>query len=415
MDGTSSAKLRLVVVGNGMAGARLVEEVHRRAPGRYAVTVLGAEPTPAYNRIMLSAVLAGDKTVPDIVLGSDAAPAPDTNIVTGDAAVAIDRDAHRVRTASGRSFAYDVLVLATGSNPIMLPLPGVDLPGVATFRDLQDVAVMIAAASRRGRAVVIGGGLLGLEAAEGLRRRGMAVTVVHLMPFLMERQLDASASALLQRSLETRGLSFVLSAETEAILGQGRVEGVRLADGRILPADLVVMAVGIKPNAELARTAGLACGRGVIVDDAMCSSDAAIYAVGECVEHRGRSYGLVAPLWEQVEVCARRLAGNALAAYAGSMTATSLKVTGVDLYSVGELSADGGNGEEIVLSDPGRGVYRKLVLRDGRLTGAVLYGDAADGAWYAELVREGRTLNGVRGELVFGRAFIGEPAVAGVT
>ncbi len=400
MDGVSTPRRRLVVVGNGMAGARLVDEIVRRAPDLYDITVLGAEPVPAYNRILLSSVLAGDKTLGDILLPPPS-PAAGVNAVTGQAAVAVDRVRHLVHTAHDRVFPYDALVLATGSTPITLNISGADLPGVVTFRDLQDVASMVAAASRRGRAVVIGGGLLGIEAAEGLRRRGMAVSIVHLMPSLMERQLDAPAAELLCRSLVGRGIEVLLQAETAAILGERRVAAVRLKDGRILPADLVVMAVGIRPNAELARAAGLECRRGVVVDDAMRTSDPAVYAVGECVEHRGRSYGLVSPLWDQVGVCAARLAGDDGAAYSGSTEATSLKVAGIDVYSAGELSA--GAGEEIVLSDPGRGVYRKLVLRDGRLSGAVLYGDAADGAWYADLMRRNAPVAAMRGDLIFGR------------
>ena len=407
MDGSSVARRRLVIVGNGMAGARLAGEIGRRAPGRYDVSVLGAEAAPAYNRILLSAVLAGDKRIDEIFL----APAAETGaatVVSGDAVTAIDRAARQVRTARGRVVGYDELVLATGSTPLVPDLPGANLAGIVTFRDLNDVTAMIAAAARRGRAVVIGGGLLGLEAAEGLRRRGMAVTVLHLMPSLMERQLDPRAAALLQASLETRGLAFELAAETSELVGDGRVRGVRLKDGRVLPADLVVIAIGIRPNLELGRAAGLACGRGIVVDDAMRTSDPAISAVGECVEHRGRSYGLVAPLWEQVEVCARQLAGDATASYAGSTTAASLKVTGVDVYSAGELSAV--DGEEIVLRDASRGVYRKLVLRDGRLTGAVLYGDVADGAWYLDLMRDGRPIAAARSEIVLGRAFADGPA-----
>jgi nitrite reductase (NADH) large subunit len=408
MDGTSQARRRLVIVGNGMAGSRLIGEVQRRAPGRYDIVIVGAEATPAYDRILLSSVLAGDKKLADIML---AAASPEVMTFLGEAATDIVTDTRHVRTVTGRMVAYDSLVLATGSTPIMLGIPGAALPGVVTFRDVFDVERMIGAARDGAPAVVIGGGLLGLEAAEGLRRRGMSVTVVHLMSSLMERQLDEAAAGLLQATLAGRGISFVLPAETAAILGENRAEGVQLKDGRVLPADLVVMAVGIKPNADLARQAGLTCGRGVVVDDALRTSDPAIFAVGECVEHRGRSYGLVAPLWDQVAVCAAQLADDATALYAGSTVATSLKVIGVAMYSAGELSAP--DGEEIVLSDPGRGVYRKLVLRDGRLRGAVLYGDTADGGWYLDLMRDGCAVEGVRGDLVFGKAFAGDIAAAG--
>jgi nitrite reductase (NADH) large subunit len=400
MAKTPPTRARLVIVGNGMAGARLVDEVRRAAPSRYDVVVIGAEPWPAYNRILLSSVLAGEKTLADIALGNGT----DAAVHVGEAVEGIDRAHRTIRTTTGRSVAYDALVLATGSKPIVLPVPGADLAGVVTFRDIADVERMIAAAVAGRRAVVIGGGLLGLEAAEGLRRRGMAVTVVHLMPWLMERQLDAPAAGLLKASLERRGIKFILEADTAEITGGVRVTGVRLKDGRRLAADLVVMAAGIRPNADLARAAGRRGHRGVIVDDAMRTSDPAIYAVGECVEHRGVSYGLVAPLWEQVAVCARRLAGDATAPYEGSTAATSLKVTGIEMYSAGDLAPSEG-AEEIVLQDPGRGVYRKLAVRDGRLVGAVLFGDAADGAWYSDLIRAGTPIAERRRELIFGRRF----------
>jgi nitrite reductase (NADH) large subunit len=399
MADTPPIRARLVIVGNGMAGVRLAEEVGRAAPGRYDVVMFGAEPWPAYNRILLSSVLAGEKTLADIALGHGTAV-----VHVGEAVEAIDRAHRTIRTTRGRTVSYDALVLATGSTPIVLPVPGADFPGVATFRDIADVERMVAAAAAGRRAVVIGGGLLGLEAAEGLRRRGMAVTVVHLMPWLMERQLDAPAAALLQASLERRGIEFILEAETAEILGAGRATGVRLKDGRRLAADLVVMAVGIRPNADLARAAGLCCHRGVIVDDAMRTSDPAIFAVGECVEHRGVSYGLVAPLWEQVAVCARRLAGDGTARYEGSTAAASLKVTGIEMYSAGDLASSDG-AEDIVLQDPGRGVYRRLAVRNGRLVGAVLFGDASDGAWYGDLIHTGAPIAERRRELIFGRRF----------
>lgn len=400
-----SLKRRLVVVGHGMAGAKLVEELDRHAPGRFRVTVIGDE--PAYNRIMLSAVLAGDTTAEAIRLA--AGDAVETRI--GDPVAAIDRDARCLRLASGSAVGYDTLVLATGSTPIMLPLPGKELDGVVSFRAMGDVDAMLSRTVTGGSAVVIGGGLLGLEAAEGLRRRGMNVTVVHLMPWLMERQLDAAAAGLLQRTLERRGIRFALSAETATILGDDRVSGIRLKDGREIAADLLVMAVGIRPNSELARAAGLACGRGVKVDDRLQTADPAIYAVGECVEHRGLSYGLVAPLYEQCAVLARVLGGDTRSSYTGSVTATSLKVTGIDIHSAGQLASEAG-AEEIVLEDMGRGVYRKLVLRQGRVIGAVLVGDVADGPWYLDLMRSGRRVGPVRDELIFGRAFTGDWAAS---
>jgi nitrite reductase (NADH) large subunit len=409
MSMPKTSRRRLVVIGNGMAGARLVEEIVRRARERFDMTVIGAEPGGSYNRILLSSVLAGDRASDEIVThGPDWYAAEGVVLRAAEAAVGIDRAHRLVMTDAGAAIPYDALVLATGSHPIILPVPGATLNGVVSFRDLQDVGRMVEASQAGGRAVVIGGGLLGLEAAEGLRRRGMAVTVVHLMPLLMERQLDAQAAALLRNSLARRGIEFVLSAETVAITGAVRASGVHLKDGRVLPAELVVMAVGISPNVDLARAAGLACRRGVVVGDALATSDPAIFALGECLEHRGRSYGLVGPIWEQARVLADRLIGEPKAAYLGSAVATSLKVTGIDVYSVGDFTTTPDR-EEIVLEDSGRGVYRKLVVEQGRLRGAVLYGDVADGAWYFELIRAGRMIGEMRDDLIFGRAFA-EPA-----
>jgi nitrite reductase (NADH) large subunit len=394
---------RVVIVGNGMAGARLADELAQTE--RFAVTVIGAEREPAYNRILLSAVLAGDTTAADIRL----ATRPGVARRLGTGVASIDHLAKRVHTADGERVAYDTLVLATGSRPIVLPIPGVQLPGVLSFRDLADVDAMLAC-PRGAKAVVIGGGLLGLEAAEGLRRRGLDVTVVHLMPWLMERQLDRRAGALLQEELALRGIRFELPAETAAIAGTERATGVVLKDGRVLPADLVVMAVGIRPDTALARAADLACGRGIVVDDQMRSSDPAIHAIGECAEHRGTCHGLVAPIWEQVAACVAALEGRRMH-FASGPTATSLKVSGVAVYSAGELAASAG-AEEIVLEDGARGAYRKLVLRDGKLAGAVLFGDAGDGPWFFELMREGRDVRAMRGDLIFGPAFAPQAAAA---
>lgn len=399
---------KLVVIGNGMAAARLAGDLARLAPERRGVTVIGAEPHPAYNRVLLSSVLAGDRSMDEIGLPEEAAAAAR---YLGESVERIDRAARTVTTSAGRRVDYDTLVLATGSWPIALPISGASLPGVMQFRDIADIGSMIAACQSGGRAVVIGGGLLGLEAAEGLRRRGMTVTVVHLMPWLMERQLDQAGGAMLQAVLERRGLGVLLAVQAEAILGEGRVRAVRLKDGRELPADLVVMAVGIRPRIELAQAAGLACGRGVLVDDAMLTSDPAIHAIGECAEHRGRCYGLVEPVWQQAAICARRIAGDGSAGYAGSVEATSLKVGGIELYSAGAPPGAAGN-EEIVLRDHDRGVYRKLAVRDGRLVGAMLLGDAMDGHWYGELIRAGADITRIRRNLAFGRRFAGPPALA---
>ncbi|MGA0602854.1 nitrite reductase large subunit NirB [Caulobacter sp. KR2-114] len=396
---------QLVIIGNGMAGCRLAEEVLARDPGRYAITIFGAEPRVNYNRIMLSPVLAGEKAFEDIVI-NDAAWYASNNITlhAGRAVTAIDPAARTVTAEGGLTVAYDRLVLANGSDPVRLPLPGADLKGVVTFRDLDDVEAMVAAADAGGAAVVIGGGLLGLEAAYGLARRGMKATVVHLMDVLMERQLDSAAGYLLTQALAERGVETLLSAQSEAILGEnGRVSGLQLKDGRVLPCTVLVMAVGIRPNTALARAAGLQVGRGVVVDDRMRTSDPAIHAVGECAEHRGVAYGLVAPIWDMCRTLAATLTGDDEAAYAGSVLSTRLKVSGVDVFSAGEFA--GGEGcEDVVFRDAGRGVYKRLVLRQGRLAGAVMFGDAADGAWYFELMRSGADVSDMRETLVFGQA-----------
>ncbi len=406
----SSVRPRLVVVGNGMAGIRTVEELLKIAPDAYEITVFGSEPHPNYNRILLSPVLAGEQTLDGIVLNSRQWYA-DNGIAlhAGRAIARIDRAGRAVEAADGTRIAYDRLLLATGSTPFILPVPGRDLPGVITYRDIADTEAMIAAASRYRRAVVIGGGLLGLEAANGLARRGMDVTIVHLMPWLMERQLDRTAAQMLQQSLEAKGLAFRLDAKTEALEAgaDGRVAAVRLASGETLPADLVVMAVGIRPNVALAQSAGLHCDRGVVVNDTLQTFDPRIYAVGECVAHRGRTYGLVAPLFEMARVCANHLAGHGIGRYGGSQVSTKLKVTGVDVFSAGDF-AGGGDAEEIVLADPVGGVYKKLVIRDDKLVGGVLYGDTADGAWYMKLLRDGRNIAGIRDRLVFGEANLGD-------
>jgi nitrite reductase (NADH) large subunit len=397
---------KLVIIGNGMAAGKLLEALGDAAPGRHDIAVFGAEPRANYNRTLLSPVLAGDLRFEDIVT-RDAGwyAARGIRLKSGSRVVVIDRATRAVVTADGARERYDRLVIATGSLPVVLPVSGADLPGVVGFRDLDDVETMAAAARRDRHAVVIGGGLLGLEAAAGLRARGMAVTVVHLMPTLMERQLDAASARLLRSAVEARGIAVVTDARTGAIEGAERVRAVRLEDGRRLPADIVVMAVGIRPDTALAASAGLAIGRGVVVDDFMTTSDPAILAIGECAEHRGCCYGLVDPLYDMARVAARRLAGDETARYAGSVSATGLKVSGIDLYSAGDFADDAG-GETIVLSDPHGGVYRKLVVRDGRLVGAVLYGDVADGAWYAELIRRGAPVGPMRAGLGFGRAYV---------
>ncbi|WP_297529415.1 nitrite reductase large subunit NirB [Thiohalobacter sp.] len=403
-------KEKLVLIGNGMAGVRALEELLKLAPEMYDITVFGGEPYGNYNRIMLSPVLAGEKTVDEIMLNDEQWYADNgITLHKGKWVTEIDRVRRVVRAEDGTEASYDRLILATGSNPFIIPVPGNELRGVVAFRDIADVDAMLAAAHSRkgGQAVVIGGGLLGLEAANGLMKQGMDVTVVHLMDSLMERQLDKPAAALLKASLEERGLKFLLEAQTEAILGKDHVEGVRLKDGLEIPADLVVMAVGIRPNVELAQRAGLHCERGVVVNDTLQTFDPRIYAVGECVQHRGVTYGLVAPLFEMAKVAANHLAKIGIARYEGSVTSTKLKVTGIDLFSAGDFIGDETT-ESLVLQDPGRGVYKKVVLRDNRIVGAVMYGDTIDGAWYFELMRDHTDVSDIRDNLLFGQAHLGD-------
>jgi len=399
-----SAREHLVVIGNGMAGCRAIEELLARDPARYRVTIFGAEPHVNYNRIMLSPVLAGEKRFEDIILnGHDWYRDNHVELIAGDAVVAIDRAGKRVTAASGRGISYDRLLIATGSDPFIIPVPGHALDGVISFRDMHDVDRMLAAADKGGEAVVIGGGLLGLEAAHGLTLRGMKVTVLHLMPTLMERQLDEAAGWLLKTALEERGQTILTGADTAEILGDGKVEGVRLKDGRVIPASIVVMAVGIRPNVRLARDAGLAVGRGIHVDDHMVTSDPNILAVGECVEHDGNVYGLVAPLFDMCRALADGLVEKP-SGYRGSVTSTKLKVAGLDVFSAGDFS--GGDGaEDIVLRDASRGVYKRVVVKDDRIVGAVLYGDTGDGGWYFDLLKRQEDISDLRDLLIFGQAF----------
>jgi nitrite reductase (NADH) large subunit len=419
-------KPKLVMIGNGMAGVRTLEELFKLAPDMYDVTVFGAEPHPNYNRILLSPVLAGEQTLQDIVL-NDWSWYEEHHITlhAGWIVTTVDRQRRVVhaRNAQGDTCQtpYDRLLMATGSNPFILPIAGNTLEGVLAYRDIADTQAMIDAALTYQHAVVIGGGLLGLEAANGLVLRGMQVTVVHVLPTLMERQLDAVAGKMLQKSLEDRGLKFLMGAQTQALLGHqnegqsGRVKAVQFKDGREIPADLVVMAVGIRPNTSLAQDMHLHCDRGIVVDDTMQTvTDARIYSVGECAAHRGVAYGLVAPLFEQAKVAANHLAQFGIGRYTGSLTSTKLKVTGIDLFSAGNFlgsvsgRAEDANCEEIVMSDPSAGVYKKLVVQNDRLVGACLYGDTVDGSWYFKLLRDGRSVADIRDQLMFGESNIGD-------
>ncbi|BBP98329.1 hypothetical protein BSFA1_34580 [Burkholderia sp. SFA1] len=398
------ARQRLVVVGNGMAGMRTVEELLKIAPDLYDITVFGAEPYGNYNRILLSPVLAGEKRVDDIILNTrEWYDANGITLHAGDAVTEIDRVRRIVRSEKGVEARYDRLLIATGSKPFIIPVPGCDLPGVIAFRDIQDVETMLDAARDHRHAVIIGGGLLGLEAANGLQRQGMSVTVVHATDSLMDRQLDASAAALLKRSLEAKGLRFAMAAQTTAIIGDDRVRAVRFADGTQIDADLVVITAGVRPNIALAQASGLHCERAIVVDDTLQTFDPRVYAVGECVQHRSATFGLVAPIWDQARVAGAHLAGAGHRRYVQRATATKLKVTGVDLYSAGDFIGGDGS-EDLVLRDPRRGVYKRLVLQAGRLIGAVLYGDVKDGGWYFDLIQDRADVSHLRGRLLFGKA-----------
>ena len=398
---------KLVIIGNGMAPGRMLEHLFEQAPGQYDVTIFNAEPRVNYDRIMLSPVLSGEKTFEDIIIHGDGWYVQNNvTLYKGHRIVAIDRAARTVTSDHGVTERYDRLVIATGSVPFIIPVPGADLPGVITYRDLDDVDAMLLAAQSREKAIVIGGGLLGLEAAAGLAQRGMDVTVLHVMPTLMERQLDPAAGYLLQRAVEERGIKVITKANTRRILGTDRVEGIELDTGAIIPATLVVMAVGIRPNAGLAKEAGLAVNRGIVVDAGMQTSDGAIMAIGECAEVGGMVYGLVAPLYEMARIAAAHLAGDTTPSFVHSDTPTKLKVTGINLYSLGDF-ADGDDREEIVLRDAAAGIYKRVVLKDNRIIGTVLYGETSDGAWFNELKKKGTDISAMRETLIFGQSFQG--------
>ncbi len=399
----------LIVVGNGMAAARLCEELVQRALGRYAIAVIGAEPQLAYNRILLSSVLAGDVPASETLL-KPASWWRDRGVTLryGAAATAVDLPARTVTLADGKALLFAKLVFATGSRAIRLPITGSNLPGVLTFRDMADVDTISRAAQRGTRVVVVGGGLLGIEAAYGLAKAGAKATLIHLMDRLMERQLDARAASMLKHAVESKGVDVVLEAATARFVGDGQVEAVELKDGRSIAADMVVVAVGIKPNAEIAAAAGLAVNRGIVVDDHLSTNTADVFAIGECAEHRGVCYGLVEPANEQARVLAERLAGRDTR-YDGSVNATNLKVSGVHVFSAGDFLGAAGT-ESIVLTDPGLGTYKKLVIAEGRLDGAVLYGDTTDALWYLELIRGGGAIESFREDLIFGRALAGRRA-----
>ncbi|HEX7203680.1 MAG TPA: FAD-dependent oxidoreductase [Xanthobacteraceae bacterium] len=394
----------LIVIGNGMAAARFVDELAQRALGRYAVAVIGEEPRLAYNRVLLSALLADEVDFDDIEL-KPARWWRDRGVTLryGERATQVDAAARNVTLAGGTQLAFSKLVFATGSQPIKPDIPGMDLPGVLTFRDVDDVNAIAATKAAGARVVVIGGGLLGLEAAYGLAKAGARVTLLHLMDRLMERQLDQRAALMLKRAVEAKGIAVRLQAQTARIAGSGGVEAVELRDGTTIAADTVVVAVGIRANIGLARAAGLEVGRGIVVNDHLETSTAGVHAIGECAEHRGCCYGLVEPAYEQAQLLARRLAGER-ASYPGSVLATNLKVSGVNVFSAGDFLAATDEAEEIVFSDPAVGIYKKLIIAHDRLVGAVLFGDTAEGLWYLDLIRAGSSVAHIRDDLVFGRA-----------
>ncbi|WP_020558992.1 nitrite reductase large subunit NirB [Thiofilum flexile] len=402
-------KENLILIGNGMAGVRTLEELLKLAPDHYNITVFGEEPYGNYNRIMLSPVLASEKTIEQIMLNDDQWYV--NNGITlhkGKKVSRINRSRREVIATDGTVARYDRLVIATGSVPFMLPVPGADKQGVIGFRDIKDVNVMLDSARQYPKAVVIGGGLLGLEAANGLLKQGMDVTVVHLNEFLMERQLDKPAALMLQKSLEARGIKFLMKHSTDEILGDERVTGLRFKNGLTIDADLVVMAVGIRPNIELAKSVGLYCERGIVVNDTMQTiTDPKIYAIGECVQHRGTAYGLVAPLFDQAKVAANHLARYGIARYQGTVTSTKLKVTGIELFSAGDFIGNEQT-EDIIFKDAASGTYKKIVLEDNRIKGAVLYGDTVDGSWYFQLMKDGTDISAFRDTLLFGQAHLGD-------
>ena len=405
-NGISQEKMKLVLVGNGLAGMRCLEDLLDMAPDRYEITVIGEEPWGNYNRIMLSPVLSGEKTIDDIMLHPHTWYADKgIRLFAGDPAVRIDRPRKHVYTEKGEVISYDRLILATGSKPFVPPISGSDLKGVLSFRDIYDVNSMLDYCKTWKNAVVIGGGLLGLEAAYGLKQQGMNVTVLHLMDRIMDRQLDSKASQMLKTAIEQKGITILTAANTEGLIGEeGHVTQVKLKNGTVLDADLVVFAVGIRPNMTLAQSAGLRCNRGVLVNDTMQTFDPSIYAVGECIEHRGQTFGLVEPLWGQAFICASHLAEHGSLTFKAPTVPTQLKVSGCDVFSAGDFEPKE-DFEDIVLNDEKRQIYKRIIIQKDRVIGAVLFGDTEDGAWYAELIADQTPITSIRNKLLFGRDF----------
>jgi nitrite reductase (NADH) large subunit len=396
---------KLLIIGNGMASVRLCEELATHAPGRFETTVVGAEPRAGYNRVLLSALLAGDIGEADIALrGADWYRERGIRLMTGQRVERLDLGGRCAILTDGAGVAFDRAVLATGSSAVRLRTPGMTLPGVMTFRDLADLPALREAARNQSRIAVIGGGLLGIEAAYGLAKGGARVTLVHVMNRLMERQVDRRAAAFLKRAIERKGVRVLLNAQTSGVVGGERAEALAFSDGSSLPVDLVVVAVGVRPNVEVAQSVDLPVNRGILVDDALTTVVPFVHAIGECAEHRGAVYGLVEPAYDQARVLARRLAGDEAATYEGTAISTNLKVSGVPVFSAGDFIGEEGT-DEIVLEDRGAGLCKKLVLKGDRLVGAVLVGEADDALWYRDLIRQGREISGIRDGLIFGRAF----------
>ncbi len=381
-------KKKLVLIGNGMAGVRAVEEILKISKDAFDITIFGTEPHPNYNRILLSKVLQGDTEVKDITLNDwDWYEENNITLFTGETVTKIDSDMKIVRSDKGRIVPYDEVIIATGSVPFILPLPGADKEGVTAFRDIKDTDIMLEASKKYKKAAVIGGGLLGLEAARGLLNLGMDVSVIHIAPTLMERQLDETAGKLLQKELEKQGMKFLLEASTAEIYGEERVEGLKFKDGSQLEADLVVMAVGIKPNISLAVESGLDVNRGIIVNDFLQTNIPNVYAVGECAEHNGIPYGLVAPLYEQGLVLAKHICGKATDGYKGSVLSTQLKVSGVEVFSAGDFM-EGDDKKSLKIFDEQDGIYKKIVLRGNKIVGAVLFGDSKEGSRLFSMIKK---------------------------
>ncbi|MBK0063319.1 MULTISPECIES: nitrite reductase small subunit NirD [unclassified Acinetobacter] len=410
-NGAVQEKLKLVLIGNGLAGMRCLEDLLDMAPDRYEVTVIGEEPWGNYNRIMLSPVLSGEKTIDDIMLHPHVwYSEKGIKLIADDPAVKIDRTQKVVHTEKGEHVDYDRLIIATGSKPFIPPVQGSDLNGVISFRDIYDVNTMLKYCETKKNAVVIGGGLLGLEAAYGLKQRGMNVTVLHLMNRIMDRQLDKRASAMLRHSIEQKGINIITEANTEALIGNdGHVSQVRLKDGTLLEADLVIFAVGIRPNINLAHNAGLRCNRGILVNDTMQTFDPSIYAVGECIEHRNQTFGLVEPLWGQAFICATHLAEHGSLTFKSPTVPTQLKVSGVDVFSAGRIDLENSEPkedyEDIILNDDKRQIYKRIIIQKDKVIGAVLFGDTEDGMWYAELIADQTPVSTFRNKLLFGKDF----------